>query len=53
MIANASYHLAPAQIEEVLNADNTSYGEVRYMLPQGLAVSVRHIRAIYEKAMAE
>jgi len=53
VIANASYHLAPAQIEEVLNADNTSYGEVRYMLPQGLAVSVRHIRAIYEKAMAE
>lgn len=53
VIANASYHLAPAQIEEVLNADNTSYGEVRYMLPQGIAVSVRHIREMYEKAIAE
>jgi hypothetical protein len=53
LIANASYHLAPAQIEEVLNADNTSYGETRFMLPQGLAVSVRHIRARYERAMAE
>ncbi len=53
VIANASYHLAPAQIEEVLNADNTGYGEIRYMLPQGLAVSVRHIRGIYEQAMAQ
>jgi hypothetical protein len=52
LIANASYHLAPAQIEEVLNADNTAYGETRYMLPQGLAVSVRHIQGIYEQAMA-
>jgi hypothetical protein len=53
VIANASYHLAPAQIEEVLNADNTSYGETRFMLPQGLAVSVRHIRAMYEQALAD
>jgi hypothetical protein len=53
VIANASYHLAPAQIEEVLNADNTSYGETRFMLPQGLAVSVRHIRAMYEQAITE
>jgi hypothetical protein len=53
VIANAAYHLAPAQIEEVLNADNTSYGEVRFMLPQGLAVSVHHIRAMYDEAVAE
>jgi len=53
VIANASYHWAPAQVEGVLNADNTSYGEVRYMLPQGLAVSVRHIRAMYDEAMAD
>jgi hypothetical protein len=53
LIANTSYYLAPAQIEEVLTADNTEYREVRYMLPQGLAVSVRHIRAMYDKAMAE
>jgi len=51
VIANAAYHLAPAQIEEVLNADNTSYGETRFMLPQGLAVSVDHIREKYELAM--
>jgi hypothetical protein len=52
LIANASYHLAPAQIEEVLNADNTSYEKIQYMLPQGLAVSVRHIRDIYEQEVA-
>lgn len=53
VIANAAYHLAPVQVEEVLNADNTSYGETRFMLPQGLAVSVRHIRAMYEDALSE
>lgn len=53
VIANVAYHLAPAQIEEVLNADNTSYAETRFMLPQGLAVSVRHIRAMYESALAD
>ncbi len=53
VIANAAYHLAPIQVEEVLNADNASYGETRFMLPQGLAVSVRHIRAMDEKALSE
>lgn len=52
VIANAAYHLAPAQIEEVINADNTSYGETRFMLPQGLAVSVDHIRDKYELALS-
>jgi hypothetical protein len=51
VIANAASHLAPAQIEEVLNADNTAYAETGYMLPQGLAVSVMHIREKYERAM--
>lgn len=53
LVANVSYHLAPAQVEEVLNADNTSYGETRFMLPQGLAIPVKYIRGVYEQAMAD
>ena len=51
IIANASYHLAPTQIESVLTEDNKMYQEVRFMLPQGLAVSVNHLRPMYDRAM--
>jgi hypothetical protein len=51
VVASAAYHLLPAQIESVLNADNTSYEEIRYLLPQALAVDIRHLRPMYERAM--
>ena len=37
LVANASYHLLPAQIETVLDERNEILEERRYMLPQGLA----------------
>ncbi|OBB77875.1 serine protease [Mycobacterium sp. 852014-52144_SCH5372336] len=52
IVANAAYHLLPAQIEAVLSQDNSSYEEVRYLLPQAVAVSVEHLRPMYERAMS-
>jgi len=51
IIANASYHLLPTQIASVLTDDNKLYEEVRFMLPQALAVSVKHLRPMYDRAM--
>lgn len=42
--ANISYELLPVQIESVLDAENQLYEEVRYLLPQAIAIHVRHLR---------
>lgn len=36
IVVNAEYHLLPAQIENVLTADNTHLKETVYMLPQAV-----------------
>lgn len=48
IIANVSYHLLPAQIESVLNEHNKAEEEIKYMLPQGLAVNVKHLRDLID-----
>ena len=48
VIANVSYHLLPAQIESVLDEKNQVIEETRYLLPQGLAVHVKHLRAMLQ-----
>lgn len=52
VLASASYHLLPVQIESVLTEDDTLYEEVRYMLPQAVAISIDHLRPMYERAMS-
>lgn len=46
VIANVSYHLLPAQIESVLDDTGTVTEETRFMLPQGVAVHVKHARQL-------
>ena len=50
VIANVSYHLLPAQIESVLNEQEEVEEEIRYMLPQGLAVNVMHLQNLLDKS---
>ena len=52
VIANIQYHLLPAEIDSVLYEDNSAIEEHHYMLPQALAVNIRHLRDIYERASA-
>ena len=49
IMANVAYHLIPAQIETVVGDDNEVLETVEYMLPQGVAVNHKHIRAFMEK----
>jgi hypothetical protein len=46
VIANVEYHLLPAQIESVLDEKNSLLEEKRYLLPQALAVNVKHLREL-------
>lgn len=46
VIANVSYHLLPSQIESVLDDTGTVTEETRFMLPQGIAVHVKHARQL-------
>jgi hypothetical protein len=49
VIANTSYHLLPAQIESVLDESNQIYEETKFMLPQALAVNVKHLSNLLMK----
>ncbi len=42
IVANVSYHLLPAQIEKVVEGD-TTVEEIKYLLPQAIAVNVKHL----------
>ena len=46
VIANASYHLLPSQIETVLDEKNEILEETKFMLPQAIAVNVKHVRSL-------
>ena len=49
LVANVAYHAIPAQVITLV-AENDSYIEERqYMLPQGLAVDINHLRAMYDR----
>jgi hypothetical protein len=49
VIANISYHLLPVQIESVLDEKNKLIEEIHYLLPQALAVHVKHVRALIQQ----
>jgi hypothetical protein len=49
VIANVSYHLLPVQVESVLDEKNNLIEETKYMLPQAIAVNIKHLRAMYER----
>jgi len=49
VIGNISYHLMPAQIESVLDESNQLYEEIKFMLPQALAVNVKHLAKLLNK----
>ena len=44
VVANVSYHLLPIQIETVVDPQGEISEETQFMMPQGIAVNVRHIR---------
>ena len=48
VIANVSYHLLPSQIVTVLDEKNRILEETQFLLPQGVAVHVRHLRAMLQ-----
>ena len=49
VIANVSYYLLPAQIESVLDEKNNLIAETYYLLPQAVAVHVKHVRAFIQQ----
>ena len=44
IVANVSYHLLPVQVETVLQENGSLDEEVKFLLPQALAVNVKHVR---------
>jgi len=52
VIANVSYHLLPAQIETVIDEDGQLAGAMQFMLPQGIAVHVKHLRNLLAQRQA-
>ncbi|MBN2002241.1 MAG: trypsin-like peptidase domain-containing protein [Anaerolineae bacterium] len=48
VIANVSYHLLPSQIITVLDEKNQILEETQFLLPQGLAVHVKHLRTMLQ-----
>jgi hypothetical protein len=47
--ANRAYHLLPTQVETVLDEKNQLIEEVRFMLPQALAIHVKHLRSVLKQ----
>ncbi|MEQ1502911.1 MAG: serine protease [Myxococcota bacterium] len=45
VIGNIDIHLLPAQIHTVLDEKNQEIVETKYLLPQGVAIHARHVRA--------
>jgi len=41
---NVGHDLLPVQIHTVLDEENDLLEEIKYMLPQGLAIHVRHLK---------
>jgi S1-C subfamily serine protease len=50
VVANRAHHLIPAQVEQMHRPDGLLEEEVKYLLPQALAVNVEHLRALIERS---
>lgn len=48
IIANIDYHLIPAMVEATMDDKGEMSDEIKYMLPQGIAVHVKHLRNLLE-----
>ena len=46
VVGNIGHELLPIQIDTVLDETNDILEEIKYMLPQGLAIHVRHLKEI-------
>jgi hypothetical protein len=46
--ANIGHHLLPAQIERVYGSDSKLVEETKFMLPQALAINVRHLNNLID-----
>jgi hypothetical protein len=53
LIANASYHLMPAQIEQVVGEEGRVIEEVQFMMPQGIALHASLLRQALTAAAQE
>ena len=51
LVSNAEYHLLPAHVQLSLDTANTLADEVRYFLPQGIAVNICHLRSMYDRVV--
>jgi hypothetical protein len=51
LASNAEYHAMPAQVISLLKEGNSYLEERRYMLPQGLAININHLRPMYERVV--
>ena len=51
LVGNVGYETIPAQIITLVGDDDTYMEERQYMLPQGLAVDISHLRPMYERAI--
>lgn len=51
LVANVAYHAIPAQVISLVAEDDSYIEERRYMLPQGLAVNVNHLKPMYERVL--
>lgn len=49
VVANVSYELLPAQILTFVDERNHTTEEIRYYLPQAVAVHVKHLRAMLQE----
>lgn len=51
LVGNIGYETIPAQIITLLGDEDKYIEERQYMLPQGLAVDINHLRPMYERVM--
>lgn len=49
--ANVGYELLPAQIEKIVDDSGNISEETKFYLPQGLAIHVKHVKAIIAKLL--
>jgi hypothetical protein len=47
--ANVAYHLLPVQIEHVWDDEGQITEETRFLLPQAIAVHVKHLQAMLQQ----
>jgi Trypsin-like peptidase domain len=53
LVANHDYHAIPAQTITYVGDDASYIEERHYMLPQGLAVDINHLKPMYERVISD